>query len=402
MALAPYTPSYWQARAAADAINLNPTFGTYSVTPGVPDGWLDAGNASGATQQVGLVSAYAMRLVGGAAANAGITQNLNVGIWPGAGWYVMEVVAKLVSGALTAAGSWVDCFTDNGHGTSTETIGTINLATTPDVNGTVNGAGTVGNTYRWRLLVQAKKQTSLAAILYAWSHQAGLGSTAGANSIDWGECLVRPASYAEIAAGNQVQSFPVFPLLPGRTPEIEKAPVWSTTIAEAASGRERRTPQWSYPRWRHSIAYDVIRQKPTNDELAGLLEFFNNAQGMQASFLYLDETDYVEVAAPIGTGDGTTTAFQIQRSIRTWAEPVFAPFGISVYDNGVLKVGGGTDYTLGNLGAITFTSAPANGHALTWDGYFFFLTRFDQDELPIKQMIRQLWGSGLKLFSVKS
>ena len=42
-----------------------------------------------------------------------------------------------------------------------------------------------------------------------------------------------------------------------------------------------------------------------------------------------------------------------------------------------------TDYTISSSGLVTFTSAPANGAALTWTGEFDLPMRFDTDHLPV-------------------
>ena len=105
-------------------------------------------------------------------------------------------------------------------------------------------------------------------------------------------------------------------------------------------------------------------------------------------------------AQAFGTGDGATTAFQFKRSINSWVEPVYATYGASVYVNGTLKAPG-VDYSIGAGGVITFTSAPAAAAALTWSGNFYYLCRFDQDDLTLKQIMSALWqGDGLKFTSL--
>lgn len=397
MALTPYVPSYWTGSGLANALNPNASFSAYTSTPAAPDRWSVFAGATPTRQVTGQVSTFASRVVGGAAAAAGIDVRSTSWTFAGAGWYMLEAIVTLVSGALTGSGIVLLTYTDTTFGSLVETI-TLALAVDADVNGVVQGVGVAATTYRYRKLIQVAKQTSLAADLTANSHHATLGSIAGANSLDWSQASIRPATPAEIAAGNQVQSYPVFPILPGLTPEQTKSPTWSTGVLRASSGRTRRTAQWSYPIWKWDLKIEVARHRPTNDELFGLWEMFNTVQGQAASFLFLDQSDFTEIAAPIGTGDGVTTVFQMQRSMRAWNEPVFAPFGITVYDNGVATAA----YTLGNLGLITFNSAPTAGHTLTWDGYFFFIAAFSQDDLPFDQMLAQLWSQkGLKIESVK-
>ena len=60
-------------------------------------------------------------------------------------------------------------------------------------------------------------------------------------------------------------------------------------------------------------------------------------------------------------------------------------------------------FAIGPLGRITFASPPPAGSALSWSGNFFFLCRFDQDELDVQQMMQGLWSqSGISFVTVKS
>src|SRR5271155_1570734 len=72
---------------------------------------------------------------------------------------------------------------------------------------------------------------------------------------------------------------PVLPFLPGQTPVVSKAPLWSTEVIRTASGRERRTSYWPYPLWQFELQYETLRHRPNNDELAVMWEFFNVIQG---------------------------------------------------------------------------------------------------------------------------
>lgn len=404
MAIAPYVPPYVRARTLVDSLATDPSFTIYSATPGVPDRWQVYGNlvGSAASRQTGHYANYACRIPAGAGIdNVGIHQRF-VPAAP-VGWWVLEAVVTLIAGALTGGGVGLAGY-DSTY-TTLQELAIINFSTDPDINGVINGTGSGGGiTYSYRKLVQIVKPTSVAFDFIGVSHGTFTGgSIANNNSFDWSLLSMRPASPQEIAAVGQQQGYSVFPLLPGQTIETEKTPMWSTQVAEAASGRERRAPMWSYAKWAFTLTHDVVRHRvPTNDEQAALWEFFNSMQGQFFSFLYLDPTDYAEIGAPLGTGDGATTAFQLQRSINTWSEPIFAPFGITVYDNGTAKTLG-VDYTIGALGVITFILAPPTaGHVLTWDGYFYYIARFLQDDLTLKQIYDKLWaGNGLKLLSQK-
>jgi len=209
------------------------------------------------------------------------------------------------------------------------------------------------------------------------------------------------------------------PNLPGLTPLVRKAPVWSTAVKRCASGRERRTERWAYPLWRFKLSYEVIRDEPdvylpaapitdgagaaitdgqggdtfdgpgvALDEHAQLWELFNQVQGQAGTWLYLDPTDNQVIAGSVGVGDGATTQFQLSRQIETWIEPVLAPFNVTVFDDSAPR----SDAALGADGQITFAAPPAAGHVLTWSGGFSFLCRFETDTLGLEQILARLWS----------
>ena len=106
----------------------------------------------------------------------------------------------------------------------------------------------------------------------------------------------------------------VFPVLAGLDWNVIKTPVWKTRIQEAVSGKELRAALMSYPLWKFSLSYTVLRANAANAELQTLMGFFNARQGMFDSFLYTDPTDNSVANQSFGTGDGSTTAFQIGRA----------------------------------------------------------------------------------------
>ncbi|MDR3471596.1 MAG: DUF2460 domain-containing protein [Devosia sp.] len=213
---------------------------------------------------------------------------------------------------------------------------------------------------------------------------------------------VPPSSISSLPTGiwSGTQNLPVLPFLPGQTPQVSKAPKWSTGVITTASGRERRTSYWPYPRWQFELQYEVIRHRPTTAELFTMWEFFNALSGQFAPFLFVDPSDcQVPSSAPasFGTGDGSTKTFQLQRQINSFSEPVFDVYAPTVLNNGTPT----SAYTIAPNGLLTFTSAPASGHVLTWYGYFYFGCRFLQDDLTFEQIVSTLWtGKSLKFTSL--
>lgn len=58
----------------------------------------------------------------------------------------------------------------------------------------------------------------------------------------------------------------VFPALPGLKWGAKKTPVWSTNIQKSANGRELRAAYYSYPQWRFSLSFEVLRTKAAINE----------------------------------------------------------------------------------------------------------------------------------------
>jgi hypothetical protein len=239
--------------------------------------------------------------------------------------------------------------------------------------------------------------------------------------------FIPPSFLSSLPTGiwSGADGLPVLPFLPGQDIAVSKAPLWSTKVIRAASGRERRTPYWSYPLWKFELSHGVIRHRAAQAELTAMWEFFNVLQGQYGAWLFLDPTDCqlptsllldssgqpltdssgafitdgssTPTSYPFATGDGVTTTFQLTRTINSFVEPVYAAFAPTVLDNGALA---GT-HTVAN-GKVTFAAAPGAGHVLSWCGYFFFGCRFAQDDLTFEQIVRQLWaGKSLKFTSLR-
>lgn len=160
----------------------------------MPTGWNDwTGGAANTTRVTGIApQPYAVTIVGPAATNCGILQNIHGRI--STGWHVLEADVTLVSGALTGAGVFLNADVGGGYAEYQ-----IIFSTDVDTNGSVVGAGTVGQLYKFRKLVQTTVGSTYTQI-FAAAHYSSLGSIAGANSIKFHRAAVRAASQAEIEA----------------------------------------------------------------------------------------------------------------------------------------------------------------------------------------------------------
>jgi uncharacterized protein (TIGR02217 family) len=96
-----------------------------------------------------------------------------------------------------------------------------------------------------------------------------------------------------------------------------------TQIVELASGDEERNASWANSRRRYDVAYGIRRA----DDLAAVVAFFEARNGRLHGFRFKDWGDHKSclpsgtpspIDQAIGTGDGTTTAFQL---VKRYASP---------------------------------------------------------------------------------
>ena len=190
-------------------------------------------------------------------------------------------------------------------------------------------------------------------------------------------------------------SLPSFPAnLPGLEFDSTKTPMWSTRVLTAASGREQRSGNWTYPRWKFGVSFAVLRDN-VNSEFQTLVGFCNAVQGQALPFLYQDPSDYAYTGQGIGTGNGVTTAFPIVRAFGGFVEPVLAaPVIQNVYVNGVAQPASAWSassyYGYGN-DTINFNTAPASGALIAADFTLNYVCRFTQDDFEFSWMMNHLW-----------
>jgi uncharacterized protein (TIGR02217 family) len=194
-------------------------------------------------------------------------------------------------------------------------------------------------------------------------------------------------------------SVAVFPSLAGLGWSMTRSEIWKTRIQAAISGKETRIADWSYPRHQWALSFDFLRQGSFSagvySEFAALAGFFNLRQGGFDSFLYADPDDSAVTGQGIGSGDGTTTSFQLVREFGGYAEPIFAPDVVSaVYVNDVAQ--SASLYTVNQWGsavpgALVFNAAPAAGVSISADFSFYFPCRFIADQLDFEKFMAALY-----------
>jgi uncharacterized protein (TIGR02217 family) len=169
-------------------------------------------------------------------------------------------------------------------------------------------------------------------------------------------------------------------------------PLFKTTVLVSASGIEQRIPEFDVSRGEWDIGYGIRG----DDDLAVVIAFFRAMMGKAYSWKFKDWSDYTATTQNFGTGNGTTTDFQLKKTysalndalspVQSYIRNIYVPrsSGLTVFDNA--SPVSGSDYDLEAGGIISFDTPPITGHALTWTGEFDCAVRFDIDKLPVSVM----------------
>jgi uncharacterized protein (TIGR02217 family) len=169
-----------------------------------------------------------------------------------------------------------------------------------------------------------------------------------------------------------------------------------TDIIVLGSGAEERNARWADSRRSYNAGYGV----KSLDDLHAVIAFFEERRGRLHGFRWRDPTDWKSCAPeatpsaldqPIGTGDGTTAAFQLTKtygsSFNPWTRAITKPVAGTV----LIAVDGatqilGTAFTVDTAtGLVAFQPGhvPAADAAITAGFEFDVPVRFDTDKLEI-------------------
>ena len=172
-----------------------------------------------------------------------------------------------------------------------------------------------------------------------------------------------------------------------------------TQIVELASGAEERNASWANSRRRYDVAYGIRRA----DDLAAVVAFFEARNGRLHGFRFKDWADFKSCQPsqapeatdqPIGTGNGSTTQFQLAKrytsGAQSWSRTITKPVAgtVTIALNGTPQASGWSVST--TTGLITFTTAPAAGVAITAGFEFDVPVRFDTDALDVTLDLERL------------
>lgn len=189
----------------------------------------------------------------------------------------------------------------------------------------------------------------------------------------------------------------VFPSLAGIGWNIHRRTMFNNSRPRAVSGREVAFSYQVYPLYEFELNYEFLRAG-SQVELQTIAGFFESRQGSFDSFLFTDWLDNGVTDMQFGTGDGTTTQFQLTRAFGaggfTYAAPVQNVNTLTNIKKAGVTQTLTTHYTISATGLVTFVTAPAAAAALTWSGTFYYRCRFKDDIMDLQNFMYQLWDLG--------
>ena len=180
----------------------------------------------------------------------------------------------------------------------------------------------------------------------------------------------------------------------GITPDygFQSTVTFNTTVVPLESGRETRNAKWKYGKHEASAQYGSL----TQDKYLYLKDLFQQCRGQNYAFLFRDWADYEATDEEFGTGDGTTTTFQLSKTSSLSGGSPYTRIVRAPETGVVVKVAGvPTAASVSTSdGSVVFSSAPAGAASLTWTGKFYVVMRFKTDSLSAT--VLQFFGTDNK------
>jgi uncharacterized protein (TIGR02217 family) len=171
-------------------------------------------------------------------------------------------------------------------------------------------------------------------------------------------------------------------------------PTFRNVIQEAISGNEQRFALWTKCRGVGDLSYGLLTSSDPLGDFKAILAMYRAHFGSVYPFRFRDWSDYQATNSVFGTGNGSTTAFQLSMTYDPnyiffgtagtyfYVRNITLPTGTPVIKKAGVIQTPGTHYTISN-GLVTFASAPAAAAQLVWSGEFDVPVRFDTDTLPV-------------------
>lgn len=199
----------------------------------------------------------------------------------------------------------------------------------------------------------------------------------------------------------------LYPTLPGLTYSVIKRPKFFTGIAKSTSGREVRVGYALNPLWEWDLTYNYLPDRRTessasDSDLKALVGFFLSQSGALQSFKFEDPDDNAVTLQPIGTTDGVTTTWVLQRTYGGGSGAGTEPIGwvnltqpFHAYLDGDLIDPAAYELltTVGTLQQIRFFGAPAGGSVLSVTMRYYYNVRFSADTYDFEKFMDRLWST---------
>jgi hypothetical protein len=265
---------------------------------------------------------------------------------------------------------------------------------------------------------QASAATAIAAagfvtgnVSFAYSASVALGlvvsqSPAAGTTQTFGTLINFVVSLGPQPSGPPAPTPGIFPAnISGLTFSGARRKGWGTQLQESLTTKFTSIGLQKFPIVYWELSYELVRDDISPSELRSLLGLTNAQQGRAGRFLYADPLFNTVALEPFGTGNGTTTAFQLVATFQNPGGPG-RPEIIQnlngtpqIFDHGSLVSSGA--YSIGVTGIVTFTTPPTNGHALTWSGSFYYRCKFVADTQDFEMLMKQWWtAKSIKFRSV--
>lgn len=200
-------------------------------------------------------------------------------------------------------------------------------------------------------------------------------------------------------------TLPVYPgpdLLPGLKYSSKWSPAFlNMPTATTASGADIDLALAQYPLHDFELSYEFLRDSLSPSEFRTLMGFFLQLGGTVGRFLFDNPDDNQVTANPIGTGDGSNKIFTLTRFFGANGYGASEPVGVAntsatfnVYNNGSLVSPSAytVDTSLPCANTVTFTTAPASGHAITVDMSYRYYCKLADNAATFEKFMNQLWS----------
>lgn len=138
-------------------------------------------------------------------------------------------------------------------------------------------------------------------------------------------------------------------------------PGYSTTVVRVDSGYESRNINWTYPLHQYDVSYGIQNQA----DMYSVIEMFHSMAGRGHGFRFKDWSDLnsttdqtgatalTDTDQALGTGDGTTVAFQLIKSYTTGTLTRIRKISKPIAGTTIVSIGGVSQANLWTVSTVT-------------------------------------------------